>query len=304
MKTEAIAMRDELLGAGRRRRAGETKTIYFLLPALIVMFGVAIVPLMAVVNYSLHILFSGSIPQFNGLANYYQALRDPNFMGAIGRQFLFSFWILVIELPLGVALALTLPEKGVWVGVILVLLGIPLLIPWNVVGIIWRIFTRPDIGVVTKVLAEVGFTYNVGMVPGHAWWTTVIMDVWHWTPLVILLSYAGLRAIPREFYQAARVDSASRWATFRYITLPKLKHVLIITVLLRTMDSFRLYDEPFILTAGGPGSTTIFLSHYTTRQAIGGFDMGFSSAVSVIYFFIVVLLCFILYNAMMKVGEK
>lgn len=305
MRTEAIRLRKELSDAGLRPGAPrETRTITFLLPTLIVMFGISLLPTLTVVNYSLHVLLSGSIPHYFGLGNYVQLLRDENFVGALGRQFLFTFWVLVIELPLGVLLAMCLPEKGVWVGLILVLLGIPLLIPWNVVGIIWRIFTRPDIGVVTKVLERIGFTYNVGMIPTHAWWTVVFMDVWHWTPLVILLSYAGLRAIPQEFYQAARVDSASRLATFRYITLPKLKHVLIIAVLLRTMDSFRLYDEPFILTAGGPGSTTLFLSHFTTRQAIGSFDMGYGSAISVVYFFIVVLLCYVLYTAMMKVGEK
>ena len=300
MKTEVLDSQKWTLGDRKRR---ETRTIMFLLPTLIVMFGVGIMPLMTVVNYSLHILFSGTIPHFNGLQNYYQALRDPAFMSAIGKQFLFTALILVIQIPLGVALGMTLPEKGPWVGVILVLLGIPLLIPWNVVGIMWRIFTRPDIGVVTKVLEKIGLAYNVAKIPGHAWWTTVIMDTWHWTPLIILLTFAGLRAIPPEFYQAARVDSASRWAIFRYITLPKLKHVLIIAVLLRVMDSFRIYDEVFILTAGGPGSTTLFMSHYTTRQVVGGFDLGYGSAVSVIYYIIVMIMCFLLYTAMMKVGQ-
>jgi glycerol transport system permease protein len=301
MKTEALALTSGSL-AGIKRR--ESSTILYLLPTLIIMFGIGIVPLMTVVNYSLYVLFSGSIPHFIGLENYYQALRDPVFIGTIGRQFMFTFCILIIEIPLGVALALTLPEKGVWVGLILVLLGIPLLIPWNVVGIIWRIFTRPDIGVVTKVLEKIGMVYNVAKYPGNAWWTVVVMDVWHWTPLVILLTFAGLRAIPPEFYQAARVDSASRWATFRIITLPKLKNVLIIALLLRVMDSFRIYDEPFILTAGGPGSTTLFLSHYTSRQVIGSFDMGFGSAISVIYNIIVIVLCYLLYTTMMKVGGE
>ena len=301
MKTEALALSNGTLSAGKRR---ETSTVLFLLPTLIVMIGVGIVPLMTVVNYSLHILFSGTLPHFNGLQNYYQALRDPAFMNAIGKQFLFTALILVIQMPLGVALGMALPEKGAWVGVALVLLGIPLLIPWNVVGIIWRIFTRPDIGVVTKALAKIGIMYNVAKLPSHAWWTTVIMDTWHWTPLIILLTFAGLRAIPPEFYLAARVDSASRWAVFRYVTLPKLKHVLVIAVLLRVMDSFRIYDEVFILTAGGPGSTTLFMSHYTTRQVVGGFDMGYGSAISVIYFLIIQVMCYLLYTAMMKVGQK
>jgi len=184
-----------------------------------------------------------------------------------------------------------------------VLLGIPLLIPWNVVGIIWRVFAREDIGALPVIFSKLGFFYNVSKVPAHAWWTIVIMDVWHWTPLVTLLCYAGLQAIPQEFYQAARVDSASKIATFRYITLPKLKYVLIIAVLLRCMDAFKIYDEPFILTAGGPGTSTELLSIFTSRQVIGGFNMGYSSAVSLIYFIVVLLLCYILYTVMTKIGE-
>ncbi len=149
-----------------------------------------------------------------------------------------------------------------------------------------------------------GIVYNFATNPNQAWWTVVIMDTWHWTPLIILLTYAGLRAIPPEFYQAARVDSASQWATFRFVTLPKLKHVLVLGVLLRFMDSFRIYDELFILTGGGPGSTTLFMSQYVSRQAVGSFDMGFGSALSFIYLFIVQVICYLLYTAMTKLGQK
>lgn len=280
----------------------KNRALLFLVPALVVMCLSAFLPLMTVINYSLHILFPGSIPKYIALKNYVDALRDPFFMGAIKRQFLFTFEILIIEIPLGLALALTLPKKGVWVGIVLVLLGVPLLIPWNVIGIMWRIFARSDIGPLPAIFSKLGFVYDVSGNPTHAWWSVVLMDVWHWTPLVILLCYAGLRAIPPEFYQAAKVDAASPWATFRYITLPKLKHVLTIAVLLRCMDSFKVYDEPFILTAGGPGTSTELLSIYASRQAIGGFNMGFSSAVSMIYFFIVIVLCYILYVTMIKVG--
>ncbi len=268
-------------------------------PAIILLLVVSIIPVLTVLNYSQFDLFAGSVPQYIGLDNYKQVFAEGDFMDAAKRQFAFTFLVLIIEIPLGIALALTMPKSGVWVGVCLVILGVPLLIPWNVVGIIWRLFTRVDIGVLPTVLGLFGIEYAVATNPFFAWWTVVLMDVWHWTPLVILLVYAGLQSIPQEFYQAARVDSAGAWSQFRYITLPKLRHVLIVAVLLRAMDSFRIFDEPFVLTAGGPGESTELLSIYTAK-AIGGFNLGYSAAVSLIYFIVVVVLSYILYVAMTR----
>ena len=119
-----------------------------------------------------------------------------------------------------------------------------------------------------------------------------------------LLCYAGLRAIPDAYYQAARIDGAGRWAVFRNIELPKLKRVLVIGVLLRFIDSFMIYTEPFVVTGGGPGNATTFLSQYLTQKAVGQFDLGPAAAFSLIYFLIILLLCFILYNWMQRVGTQ
>jgi glycerol transport system permease protein len=131
----------------------------------------------------------------------------------------------------------------------------------------------------------------------------LLMDVWHWTPLVALLAYAGLRSIPDAYYQAARIDGASKFAVFRYIQLPKMRGVLMIAVLLRFMDSFMIYTEPFVLTGGGPGNATTFLSQYLTQKAVGQFDLGPAAAFSLIYFFIILLFCFVLYNWMQRLGQ-
>ncbi|MBS3813198.1 sugar ABC transporter permease [Candidatus Bipolaricaulota bacterium] len=276
---------------------------WFLLPALAVMSLSAFIPLMTVINYAQYSVFPGSAPQFIGMENFADVLGDGVFLDSLRRQVLFSIEILLIEIPLGLGLALALPKKGKWVGWSLVLLGIPLLIPWNVVGIIWRVFTRSDLGAVPAIFNWIGYgAYNASLNSGDAWWTVVAMDVWHWTPLVILLCYAGLQAIPEEFYRAAKIDGASAWSTFRYVTLPKLRHSLILAVLLRFMDSFKIYAEPFQLTGGGPGNSTTLLSIYTSRKAIGGFNMGFGAAVSIIYFFLVILISWLLYTIMMNVG--
>ena len=261
----------------------------FLLPALLLVSLSAFIPLITVINYSQLTILPGTEPYFAGLENFVAILEDEAFQGALGRQILFSFLVLITEIPLGLGLAICMPKEGPWVGVCLVLLGIPLLIPWNVVGIIWRVFTRSDIGVLPAFFDWFGYSYSISSSTFDAWWTVLVMDIWHWTPLVVLICYAGIQAIPKEYYMAAKIDRASSWKTFRYVTLPNLRGVLIIAVLLRLMDSFKIYAEPFVLTGGGPGSSTTFLSTYTSRMAIGGFEMGRGAATSLIYFFIVIL---------------
>jgi glycerol transport system permease protein len=204
--------------------------------------------------------------------------------------------VLLIEIPLGVALALAMPSKGWRSSFVLVLLAMPLLVPWNVVGTLWQIFARADIGLLGHVLTQLNVDYNYAQNPTDAWVTVLVMDVWHWTALVALLGYAGLRAVPDAYYQAARIDGASRWAVFRHIQLPKMRNVLMIAILLRFMDSFMIYTEPFVLTGGGPGTATTFLSQYLTQKAVGQFDLGPAAAFSLIYFVIILLLCFILYT--------
>ena len=172
------------------------------------------------------------------------------------------------------------------------------------VGTIWQIYARTDIGLLGATLQWLGISFNYTGNSVDAWLTVLVMDVWHWTPLVALLGYAGLRSIPDAYYQAARIDGASKFAVFRFIQLPKMRGVLMIAVLLRFMDSFMIYTEPFVLTGGGPGNATTFLSQYLTQKAVGQFDLGPAAAFSLIYFLIILLLCFVLYNWMQRVGTQ
>jgi glycerol transport system permease protein len=273
-------------------------------PVLLVVAFSAVIPLMTVVNYSVQDILGPNQHVFVGTEWFRKVLRDPELHGALRRQIGYSLAVLVIEIPLGIGLALMLPMKGRAASVSLVLLALPLLIPWNVVGTIWQIFARGDIGLLGVAINKLGLDYNYTADALDAWLTVLVMDVWHWTPLVSLLCYAGLRAIPEPFYQAARIDGASAWATFRYIQLPRLRGVLTIAVLLRFMDSFMIYTEPFVLTGGGPGNATTFLSQYLTRLAVGQFDLGPAAAFSLIYFLVVLLFSYIFYTAMTQAGRS
>src|SRR5690606_33361473 len=189
----------------------------FVLPVVLLVAFNAVIPLMTVVNYSVQETFGNNEFFFEGVTWFEQVLHSERFHQALGRQLLFTGIILLIEVPLGVAIALAMPRKGIWVSVCLVLMAMPLLIPWNVVGAMWNIFGLPEIGLLGRMLNNMGIDYNFTRGPIAAWATLVAMDVWHWTSLVVLLAYAGLSAIPDAYYQAARIDGASAWAVFRHI---------------------------------------------------------------------------------------
>jgi glycerol transport system permease protein len=273
-----------------------------ILPVLVVVAFSAVIPLMTVVNYSVQDIFGPGERYWVGTEWFAQVLADPRLHDALLKQFLFSGLVLLIEIPLGVAIALAMPREGWSVSLVLVLLALPLLIPWNVIGTIWIIFTRPDIGLMGNTLARLGVNFDHTADPLQAWITLMLMEVWHWTPLVVLLAYAGLKAIPEAFYQAAAIDGASRWKVFWYIQLPKMRGVLTIAVLLRFMDSFLIYAEPFVLTGGGPGNSTTFLSIYLVKVALGQFDLGPAGAFSIIYFLIVLLFSWLFYQVLQNVG--
>lgn len=273
-----------------------------ILPVIICVAFSAILPLMTVVNYSVQDIIDPERRVFVGTEWFASVLRDEELHAALWRQILFSLAVLAVQIPLGIALALSMPAQGWKASAVLVVVALSLLIPWNVVGTIWQIYGRADIGLLGAALNGLGIDYSYTGNAVDAWLTVLVMDVWHWTPLVALLCYAGLRSIPDAYYQAARIDGASKWAVFRYIQLPKMRGVLMIAVLLRFMDSFMIYTEPFVLTGGGPGNATTFLSQYLTQKAVGQFDLGPAAAFSLIYFLIILLLCFILYNWMQRVG--
>ncbi|GLS80510.1 carbohydrate ABC transporter permease [Paracoccus marinus] len=271
---------------------------FLVLPVLVLVAFSAVIPLMTVVNYSVQDTFGNNEFFWNGIGWFKDVLESDRVHAALGRQLLFSGIILAIEIPLGIFIALNMPKRGFWASLCLVLMALPLLIPWNVVGTIWQVFGRVDIGLLGHTLAALGFDYNYVNDPIDAWATIIVMDVWHWTSLVALLCYAGLQSIPDAYYQAARIDQASRWGVFRFIELPKMSGVLLIAVLLRFMDSFMIYTEPFVVTGGGPGNATTFLSIDLVKMAIGQFDLGPAAAFSLIYFLVILLISWVFYTVM------
>lgn len=271
-------------------------------PVVLLVAFSAVLPLMTVVNYSVQDIFGPGQRVYVGTEWFTDLIADERIRDALLRQFLFSAIVIAIEIPLGVGVALLLPKSGWGSALGIVTLGLPLLIPFNVVGMIWQIFARSGIGLFGVVVNALGIDFNYTQDAFDAWVTIVLMDVWHWTPLVALLAFAGLKAIPLPFYQAARIDGASRFEIFRFIELPKMRSVLTIAVLLRFMDSFMIYGEAFVLTGGGPGSSTTFLSVYLVKLAVGQFDLGPAAAFSLIYFLIILLISYVFYTVLQRIA--
>lgn len=259
---------------------------WLVLPAAALVFFVGIIPLMTVVNYSFHDIFTLPAKHWVGLEWYREIIQSERFRNSLGRSLLFSTVVLAIEIPLGVCVALAMPRKGAMVSVCLVLLAFPLLVPWNIISMMWLSMVRPETGVLLQLFDSLQVEFNWKLNPLHTWILIVLMDVWHWTSLVAILAYSSLATIPPAFYQAAAIDGASRLQVIRYIQLPRLQRILVMCALLRFMDSFMVYIEPFLINAGGPQNATMFLA-MDLGEEIAAFNYGPSAARSVIYFIFV-----------------
>lgn len=286
------------------RKTVNQKAWFLVLPVLLLVAFSAVIPLMTVVNYSVQDTFGNNVFFEVGLEWFEEILHSERIHDALGRQILFTSIILAIEIPLGIFIALNMPKKGFWASACLIIVSLPLLVPWNVVGTIWQIFGRSDIGLLGYALANMGIDYNYSQDILSAWITIIVMDVWHWTSLVVLLCYAGLQSIPSAYYQAAKIDQASRWNVFRFIELPKMMGVLLIAFLLRFMDSFMIYTEPMVVTGGGPGNATTFLSIDLVKMAIGQFDLGPAAAFSLIYFLVILLVSWAFFTIMTNIDKQ
>ncbi len=272
------------------------KPYIFIIPAFIVITLSGLLPVGMVLHYSLHDSFPGGNFIWVGLDWFKKLFTSSDFVFSLFRSFLFSFLTLLIQIPLGIFIAKKIPKSGLIANIIIILIVIPLLIPKIVIGHIWSFLTIPQIGLLDYFANLIGIPLELNTNIYQVWFIILLMDTWHWTSLVVLLCYAGLKAIPIQYYHAANIDGASPFFIFFKIELPKLKKVLLIAVLLRFMDSFIIYTETYVLTRGGPYLSTTFLSHDLVQTATIQFDLGEGGAMAVIYSLIVILTSYIFYK--------
>lgn len=279
------------------RKHNHNKAFWLVFPALSVLIFSFAVPIMAVINYSVHDVFSGNQFVWVGTHWYQRVLESSEFWNTLRRTFFYATLVITIEIPLGVWIAVNMPRSGSRSTFYIMIVAIPLLIPWFIVGLIWKILSDASFGPLGVSVSAISGFYDLNN-PIVAWIIIVLADVWHWTGLVVLLSYAALAAIPPAYYQAAQIDGASRRAIFFHVEMPRLRRVLIIALLLRLIDGLMIYIEPFMITRGGPGVSTTFLSQDLIQTAMKQFDFGEASAAALIYLLIMLTLSWALFRIM------
>jgi len=236
--------------------------------------------------------------QFAGLANYAEALGELRFWQALGHTAFFTVCSVTLELLLGLALALALNRAYVGRGVVRTLVLLPWAIPTVVAGLLWGFMFDGEAGIVNAVLIDLGAMQATAPLvwfgrAGAAWVPIVLANVWKTTPFVTLLFLAGLQNIDRSLYEAARMDGAGPWQQFRHVTLPLLKPVLLVVLVFRTLDAFRVFDLIYVLTQGGPGTATEPVALYAFTRLLNSLRFGYGSALSVIIFLITFLLALV-----------
>ena len=218
------------------------------------------------------------------LKNYVRFLQDPLAIKSLGITLLFTGLALSLELSLGVGMAVLLksiPER--WARILGALYAMPLLVSPIIVGLIWRYLYDPTFGVVYYVLSWFGLDSVFGGLekPGWALFSIAIADVWETTPFVLIVASAGLANIQKELYEAARIDGANAWHSLMRITLPLLKKVLLVVIIIRGTDAFRVFDIIYALTGGGPGNSTLSLSIYAFQKGFDQYEMGYAMTISI-----------------------
>jgi multiple sugar transport system permease protein len=273
-----------------------------LLPTLLVLFVVGVLPFLYVLVvgfFDWNLFAADPTLRFAGLENYRRLVFDAAFLRSIWLTLQFTFYVVVSELILGYLLAQLLMRDFPGKGFFRTIHTLPLMVAPIAVGATWRLLTVPGLGPIPYYLDRwLDVDYRLGTFADQAFLTTVIMDIWHWTPLVTLTMLAGLSALPKEPMEQAQVDGANKLQIFWYITLPMLKPVILTMVFIRLMDALRTVDEVWMLTGGGPGTATRYIGLHIWRVVFPKTDYGYGAAMSLLTLYLTIVLCWLLYAAL------
>jgi multiple sugar transport system permease protein len=287
----------------RRQGAGLDRFLPYLLlaPAVLLVLTVVVYPLISGVETSMHFYRFGTAIRNVGFSQYRQAFHDSEFTGAVWTTVKFVTAAVAIETVLGLGLALLCVRELPFIRAMRVVLIVPMVITPVVVGIVFRLIYASDIGLFTTASNFAGGG-SVGILDSEsrAFWGLVALDVWEWTPLIFLILLAGLQSLPQEPFEAARVDGAGAWRTFRDHTLPMLMPVLMVALVLRTIDAFTTFDQVYVLTHGGPGNSTELISIYGYDTFFQFQQYGYAAAMLLMVALVVVACAFLAVRLMRR----
>jgi multiple sugar transport system permease protein len=271
-------------------------------PSIIVLAGIGIYPFLYALYIAAHniVLSKPYLPRiFVGLYQYQSLIQDPNFWQSVKLTAIFTVEAVFIEFWLGLGLALLFRRHILGASIFRLLILLPMIIPPLVVGLIWRYMFFPGAGLVTYYIGgTANALFGVESLPFLAdprWalQTIIFVDVWEWTPFMFLILTAGLASIPRQPYEAAEIDGASSWRVFWTITMPLLRPAILIAVVIRTMDAFRVFELIRVMTQGGPGNSTTTLNIMLTKTGLEFFDASRAAALSLLMMMVIIVFSFI-----------
>lgn len=281
----------------RRRRS----YLMFVLPALLVVGAVIIFPWAFTVWMSAFDWKIGSVAHFVGFDNYTQLATNKRFLESILHTFYFTLLAVVVPLILGTVAALIFHREFPLRGMLRSIFTMPMMATPVAVALVWTMMFHPQQGVLNYLLSLVGLPPSLWVYsPTWVIPSLVLVEVWHWTPLIMLIVLGGLAALPTEPYESARLDGASEWQLFRYITLPLLAPFLIVAAVIRTIDALKAFDTIYVISQGGPGTASETINLYLYLQAFAFYNVGNASAVVVVFFVIILALALLLLHVREK----
>ncbi|PZN96624.1 MAG: ABC transporter permease [Hyphomicrobiales bacterium] len=273
----------------------------FAAPAVLVVAGVIVFPWLFTLYMSTQDWKIGGGPEFVGLQNFAELFRDTRFIESMGHTLYFTVLAVVLPILFGTAAALVFHREFPFRGVLRTVFVMPMMATPVAVALVWTMMFHPQLGVLNYLLSLVGIgPQNWVYSPDTVIPTLILVEVWHWTPLVMLIVLGGLAGLPREPYESALIDGANDWHMFRHITLPLVWPFIMVAIVIRTIDALKAFDTIFVITQGGPGTASETLNIFLYLQAFQFYKIGYASAVVVIFFVIVIMLSLLLLYARQK----
>lgn len=273
----------------------------FSLPAVLIIASVIVFPWLFTLYMSGQDWKIGGGSEFVGLQNYAELLADPRFIESMGHTFYFTVLAVVLPILFGTAAALVFHREFPFRGLLRTIFVMPMMATPVAVALVWTMMFHPQLGVLNYLLSLVGIGPQAWVYsPNTVIPTLVLVEVWHWTPLVMLIVLGGLAGLPKEPYESALIDGANAWHMFRHITLPLVWPFIMVAIVIRTIDALKAFDTIFVITQGGPGTSSETLNIFLYLQAFQFYKIGYASAVVVIFFVIIIMLSLLLLYARQK----
>ena len=294
----SATMREGSSGMGLRGRNYARQYWPFLIPAGVVVFAVIVFPWIFTLYMSVMEWHVGGSITFNGLANYKRLLTDERFLWSVVRTLYFTALAVFFPVVLGVAAAVCFHRKFPFRGLARTIFILPMMATPVAIALVWTMMFHPQLGVLNYLLTSLGLPPSTWVyAPNTVIPTLVMVETWQWTPLVMLIVLGGLASLPVDPYEAAKIDGASAWDAFRHISLPLVWPHVMVAMVIRTIDALKSLDIIFVISGGGPGTSSETMNYLLYLEAFSFYDMGYASAIVVIFFVIILLISLLLFSS-------